>query len=112
MGSLTSVVEAQPLTVALRLHRPYSTEDKTQILKAKATFDSQEHPKKLNAYKEKSEKGKKDKIGAKKEESTQANKQSHKSKQRLKTKLEKIQNQKHRGKCNITKEYCETKEIK
>ena len=31
----------------------------------KATFDNQEHPKKRNAYQEKSEKGKKDKNGVK-----------------------------------------------
>ena len=56
-------VQAQPLTVALRLPRPYSTEVKTQRLMVKATFDNQEHPKKRNAYQEKSEKGKKDKNG-------------------------------------------------
>ena len=93
----------------------------------KATFDSQEHPKKLNAYKEKSEKGKKDKNGVKKEESTQANKQIHKNENytflvfeklyifenyTFLVIVEKIQNQKHREKCNITKEYCKTKEIK
>ena len=79
----------------------------------KATFDSQEHPKKLSAYKEKSEKGKKDKNGVKKEESTQANKQIHKNENyTFLVIVEKIQNQKHREKCNITKEYCKTKEIK
>ena len=46
-GSPTSGVQAQSLTIALRLHRPHITEYKTPRLLVKATLNSPEYPKRL-----------------------------------------------------------------
>ena len=47
LGSPTSGVQAQSLTIAPTLHRPHITEDKTPRLLVKATLSSPEYPKKL-----------------------------------------------------------------
>ena len=52
LRSTTLGVQAQPITVASRLHRPHSTENKTPILMVKARLKSQEHPENVHTHSE------------------------------------------------------------
>lgn len=52
LRSPTLGVQAQPITVASRLHRPHSTENKTPILMVKARLKSQEHPENVHTHSE------------------------------------------------------------
>ena len=83
-------VQAHLLTVASRFHSPHSTEDKTPRLMVKATLNSQDQPKKLTHLQR--VKREKERI---KKESNEVNKQTHKWTWILKTRLAKVQNQKH-----------------
>ena len=58
LGSPTSGVQVQLLTVAPRLHRSHNTENKTPRVMVKATLNSPEHPKKLTYLQKRKEKQK------------------------------------------------------
>ena len=64
-------LQARLLTAAPRLHRPHITEDKTPRLMVKATFNIQEHPKKLKHKKIGKEKRDKNRSQKGREQSSQ-----------------------------------------